>query len=107
MRLLKMKETDRTFLESYLTAPSLKAMARSSDGMRRRYFFNARNIEGVRKSALESCTRPDDPCEIVMENAQVVAPWALQPDVHKPADQPAVVSTRTPVDREPSLTGVP
>ena len=102
LKLLKFKETDRTFIETYLTAPDLKAMARSRDGSRHRFFFNARDLDGVRGSVLKSCDKPDDPCEIVMENNRIVADWAAPPEDRK---VPESASTTPPT--EPHDAGAP
>ena len=104
MRALRLQETDRTFVESYLTAPTVKAMARSLDGSRRRYFFNSNDQEGVRASALRACARANDPCEIVMDNNSVVAAWTAPP--HRRPSQVATASTDRPKP-EADLTGGP
>ncbi len=106
MDVLKFKPTDRTFLESYMIAPTFKAMARSASGATRRYFYNALTVEGVRSSALSACnTKPEDPCEIVMENGAIVASWT------KPAENvPGPAQGNATQSREPatpSTTGAP
>jgi hypothetical protein len=103
---LKLRTTDRAFVESYMAAPTLKAMARSKSGEMRRYFYNARNVEGVRESALKACNRPDDPCEVVMENGRVVASWVQSsPPPRSTASHQGGQPTREQVS--PAATGAP
>ncbi len=106
MNVLKLRNTDRSFVESYMAAPTLKAMARSASGETRRYFYNARNVEGVRDSALNACNKPEDPCEIVMENGRVVASWT-QPAEKAPTANVAAPGAQTKDPPATTTTGAP
>jgi dienelactone hydrolase len=93
IKTLRLKETDRAFIEGYMTAPAMKAMARSKSGASRRFYFNAMDEDGLREAAIKACTLDaNDPCEVVMEDDKVVAPW-VRPE---PPKAPAVAAVEPP-----------
>ena len=71
---LNAKETLRGLLENYVAGPSEKALARQKSGSHVNFFFGTRSVEDARKSALESCEKRGQPCELVMVNDRWVGP---------------------------------
>ena len=75
MKLLKFERNQRGFLETYLAAPTYKAMAQSSEG-KVWIQYGASSSAAVRKSALDGCTarfKSGEPCRLVMENDNWIA----------------------------------
>lgn len=68
MRKLNAKEPSRGFLENYVAGPSERALARQKTGTYLTETHGSRTLEDARKTALESCERRGQPCEILMEN---------------------------------------
>jgi pimeloyl-ACP methyl ester carboxylesterase len=75
MKLLKFDRNQRGFLETYLAAPTYKAMAQSPEG-RVWIQYGAGSSTAVRKSARDGCTarfKTGEPCRLVMENDSWIA----------------------------------
>jgi hypothetical protein len=75
MKLLKFDRNQRGFLETYLAAPTYKAMAQSPEG-RVWIQYGAGSSAAVRKSARDGCTarfKTGEPCRLVMENDSWIA----------------------------------
>jgi dienelactone hydrolase len=71
MKLLKLEERQRSFLDRYLAAPTWKVMVQTPDGKQHFTNFGAGTLEAARKGALDACTqrsKATEPCRIVMEN---------------------------------------
>jgi dienelactone hydrolase len=68
MTKLGVKETSRGFVETYVAAPSEKALARQKAGTFMGEAHGASSVDGARKSAIDYCERNKGPCEILMEN---------------------------------------
>ena len=71
MKLLRLEDRQRSFLDRYLAAPTWKVMVQTPD--RKQHFtnFGAGTLEAARKGALDACTQRSkvtEPCRIVMEN---------------------------------------
>lgn len=74
MRRVGAKEPSRAFFETYVSAPSERALARQKSGTFMSETHGSKTLEDARKSALESCERRGKPCEIVMDNDRWVGP---------------------------------
>ncbi|MEJ0077344.1 MAG: alpha/beta hydrolase [Alphaproteobacteria bacterium] len=74
MKQLNAKEPSRGFLESYVSGPSERALARQKSGTYMFETHGTRSIEDARKAALEACERRSQPCEVVMENDRWTGP---------------------------------
>ena len=77
MKLLKMDERNRDFLERYLAAPTHKVMAQTADGKSHATQYGASSMEIARTAVIESCRehfKAVEPCKIVMENDTWMAP---------------------------------
>lgn len=71
MKLLKLEDRQRGFIDRYLAAPTWKVMAQTPDGKQHFTNFGAGSLEAARKGALAACTqrsKASEPCRIVMEN---------------------------------------
>jgi dienelactone hydrolase len=80
MKLLKLSEANRAFLENYLAAPTYKAMAQTADGKSHATQYGAQSMEVARKAVLEYCQeqfKAAEPCKIVMENDTWTGPQAI------------------------------
>ena len=80
MKLLKLADTSRGFLETYLAAPTYKAMATTADGKSHATQYGAQSLEIARKAVLEYCQeqfKATEPCKIVMENDTWIGPQAI------------------------------
>ncbi len=80
MKLLKLADHNRAFLENYLAAPTYKAMAITADGKSHATQYGAQSMEIARKAVLEYCQeqfKATEPCKIVMENDSWVGPQAI------------------------------
>ncbi|MET0867553.1 MAG: alpha/beta fold hydrolase [Pseudorhodoplanes sp.] len=70
MKLLKLERTQRGFLETYLAAPTYKAMAQTPEG-KVWIQYGSGSAAGVRKGALDGCKerfKISEPCRLLMEN---------------------------------------
>jgi dienelactone hydrolase len=75
MKLLKFERNQRGFLETYLAAPTYKAMAQSPEG-KVWIQYGAGSSASVRKSAVDGCTarfKSGEPCKLVMESDSWIA----------------------------------
>jgi dienelactone hydrolase len=80
MKLLKLADHNRAFLENYLAAPTYKAMAITADGKSHATQYGAQSMDIARKAVLEYCQeqfKATEPCKIVMENDSWVGPQAI------------------------------
>lgn len=80
LKLLKLSDNNRPFLENYLAAPTYKAMAMTADGKSHATQYGAQSMEVARKSVLEYCQeqfKATEPCKIVMENDTWIGPQAI------------------------------
>jgi dienelactone hydrolase len=80
LKLLKLADHNRAFLENYLAAPTYKAMAITADGKSHATQYGAQSMEVARKAVLEYCQeqfKATEPCKIVMENDSWVGPQAV------------------------------
>ncbi len=90
LKLLKLTDNNRAFLETYLAAPTYKAMAQTADGKSHATQFGAQSLEIARKAVLEYCQeqfKATEPCRIVMENDTWIGPQAIG-TVERKADSP-------------------
>jgi dienelactone hydrolase len=74
MQKLGVKENSRSFVESYIAAPSEKAMTREIGGTHLSDWIGASTIERARQGALAYCQRTKPACEVIMENDRWIAP---------------------------------
>ena len=80
LKLLKLTDNNRAFLESYLAAPTYKAMAMTADSKSHATQYGAQSMEIARKAVLEYCQeqfKTTEPCKIVMENDTWIGPQAI------------------------------
>jgi dienelactone hydrolase len=71
MKILKLEDKQRGFLDRYLAAPTFKVMAQTPDGKHHFTQFGASTLDSARKAALNACQeryKTSEPCKIVMEN---------------------------------------
>ena len=71
MKLLRIEDRHRGFLDRYLAAPTYKIMVQTPDGKHHFTQFGAGSLDAARKAALQSCGeryRGPEPCKVVMEN---------------------------------------
>lgn len=71
MKLLKLEDRQRSFIDRYLAAPTWKVMVQTPDGKQHFTNFGAGSLDAARKGALAACTQRSkaaEPCRIVMEN---------------------------------------
>jgi dienelactone hydrolase len=71
MKLLRLQDRQRGFLDRYLAAPTWKVMVQTPDGKQHYTNFGAATLEAARKGALGVCAqraKTTEPCRIVMEN---------------------------------------
>ena len=71
MKLMKLENRQRGFLDRYVAAPTYKVMVQTPDGKHHFTQFGASTLEAARKAALASCaqrSKAEQPCRIVMEN---------------------------------------
>jgi dienelactone hydrolase len=79
MKLLKLSERSRDFVDQYLAAPTFKVMVQTPDGQNYMTQFGASTLELARTAALDNCqTRytTADPCKVVMDNDTWLGPTA-------------------------------
>lgn len=79
MKLLKVEERFRPFIEQYLAAPTYKAMAQTPDGKNYSTQYGANSLELARKAVLDGCRERNkltEPCKLVMENDTWIGPVA-------------------------------
>ena len=74
MQRLRVTERARPFAESYIAAPSEKALAREKGGNYLGEGYGGLTMEQARQSALEHCLQAKPACEIIMENDHWLAP---------------------------------
>ncbi len=77
MKLLRLGDNSRAFLEQYLAAPTYKAMAQTPDGRSHATQYGAPSLEIARTAVLDYCRaqfKTAQPCRIVMENDTWMGP---------------------------------
>jgi dienelactone hydrolase len=74
MKKLGLKEAARGLIETYVAAPSERALAQSAADRHVGVAHGWRSPEEARKSAIFYCERSGGPCEVMMENDRWVAP---------------------------------
>jgi dienelactone hydrolase len=71
MKLLRLENKQRGFLDRYLAAPTYKVMVRTPDGKHHFTQFGAATQERARDAALKACQeryKATEPCRVVMQN---------------------------------------
>jgi dienelactone hydrolase len=74
LKKLNAKETSRSFAETYLAAPSEKALAKQKSGTVISTSFGSRSADEASRAALERCEKRGQPCDVVMINDRWLAP---------------------------------
>lgn len=90
LKLLKLDERNRSFVDQYLAAPTFKVMVATPDGQNFMTQFGASALEFARNAALETCQtrhKTTEPCKVVMENDTWVGPTAPERVAARPAEQ--------------------
>lgn len=90
LKLLKLNERNRAFIDQYLAAPTFKVMVQTPDGQNYMTQFGASTLELARKAALENCQtrhKTTEPCKVVMENDTWLGPTVPERVAARPAEQ--------------------
>jgi dienelactone hydrolase len=73
MRKLDVDESKRGFVESYIAAPTEKAMGRGVERKALTASHGSRTLENAKRSALDACRRNNITCSLIMENDRLLA----------------------------------
>jgi dienelactone hydrolase len=90
MKLLKLSERSRSFVDQYLAAPTFKVMVQTPDGQNYMTQFGAMTLEIARNAALENCQarhKTGESCKVIMENDTWIGPAAPERVAAGPTEQ--------------------
>jgi hypothetical protein len=90
LKLLKLQERNRGFVDQYLAAPTFKVMVATPDGQNFMTQFGALKLEYARDAALKNCQerhKTTEPCKVIMENDTWVGPTAPERVAARPTEQ--------------------
>jgi dienelactone hydrolase len=90
LKLLKLSERNRAFVDQYLAAPTFKVMVQTPDGQNYMTQFGASKLEYARDAALKNCQerhKTAEPCKVIMENDTWLGPTTPERVAAGPREQ--------------------